>query len=84
MSPALNVKVTMSNALCLLVVLKAAGAIQHLQALQDVHPVQAAIVVRVIENRLERLMTEPFWGEKPAIWASKQENSTLQEITCSA
>jgi hypothetical protein len=60
MFPALIAKVTMSNALCLLVVLKAAGAIQHLRALQDVHPVQAAIVVLAIEIRLERLMAESF------------------------
>ena len=54
----------MSNALCLLVVLKAAGAIQHLRALQDVLPVQAVIVVLAIENRLESLMAESFLGEK--------------------
>ena len=55
----------MSNALCLHVVLKAAGAIQHLRALQDVHPVQAAIVVLAIEIRLERLMAESFFDENP-------------------
>jgi hypothetical protein len=73
----------MSNALCLLVVLKAAGAIQHLRALQDVHPVQAVIVVPAIENRLERLMAESFFGEKLAIEAPKEEKSILQEIICS-
>ena len=47
----------MSNALCLHVVLKAAGAIQHLRALQDVHPVQAAIVVLAIEAPKEEKST---------------------------
>ena len=52
MSPALIAKVSMSNALCLPAVLKAAGVTQRLQALQDVHPVQAAIVVVAIKNHI--------------------------------
>jgi hypothetical protein len=82
-SPALIAKVSKSNALCPLVVSKAAGAIQPLRALQDVHPVQAAIVVLAIENRIERLMVESFFGERHAILSSKKENQILQEITCS-
>ena len=79
----LSAKVSKSNALCLLAVLKAAGVTQPLRAHQDVHPVQAAIVVPAIENRLERQMVEYFTDERPASWVLKVENPILQEINCS-
>ena len=50
MSPVLSAKVSKSNALCLLAVLKAAGVTQPRRPHQDVHPVRAAIVVPAIET----------------------------------